>query len=85
MGVNLDMDDHVYVYQGESFNLIKLYEVYKVSKGSTPVIRQFGNWSLGDEQQHILDMISTTRSYKRNDFGVSGPRKPVSAGFTFAL
>ena len=71
MRVKIDLDDHIYVYQAESLHLIKLYEVYKVSERSTPIIRQFGDWSIGDESKHTHHMISKAKNFQRNDFGVS--------------
>ena len=67
----MDLDDHIYVYQAKSLHLVKLYEVYKVSERSTPIIRQFGNWSIGDESENTRDMISKAKNFQRNDFGVS--------------
>ena len=72
--VKLDLDDQVYIYQAESLHHFKLYEVYKISEGSAPIIRQFGTWSTGDEAQYTRKMIIEAKNYKRNDFGVSGLR-----------
>ena len=71
MDVKLDLDDHIYVYQAESLHLVKLYEVFKVSEKSTLIIRQFGDWSSGDELEHTRNMISKAKNFQRNDFGVS--------------
>ena len=71
MGVKLDLDDHIYVYQAESLHLIKLYEVFKYSERSTSIIRHFGDWSIGDESERTRNMISKAKNIQRNDFGVS--------------
>ena len=68
--VKLDINDQVYIYQVESIHLFKLYEVYKISKGSAPMIRSIGSWSYGEDLQVTRDTISEARNHKRTDFGV---------------
>ena len=70
--VQFDFNDQVFIYQVESIHLFKLYEVYKISKVSAPMIRSMGSWSHGEDVQVTRDTISEARNYKRTDFGVRG-------------
>ena len=68
--VQFDFNDQVYIYQVESIHLFKLYEVYKKSMDSAPIIRPFGSWLHGEDIQVTRDTISEARNDKRIDFGV---------------
>ena len=74
-GVELDFNDQVFIYQSESMLNFKLHEVYKISDGGPPIIKQFGSRSYGDISQDIRDLISEARNHKRLDFEVSNLNK----------
>ena len=71
-GVHLDLDDDVYIYQVNSYGskpYYQLYEVYKISDESVPVVVQVGNWSKGDNDSS-LKLVKEDKIKRRNDLRV---------------
>ena len=72
-GVNLDFDDEVYIYQvnsNGSKSYYQLYEVYKISDGSVPVVGRVGNWSKGNNNSSPIQ-VKEDKIKRRNDLRVS--------------
>ena len=70
----MDLDDEVYVYQVDAADPnshYQLYEVYKITDHSTPIIRQIGGWSPGREAHSAISIVMEEKNYRRNDLRVS--------------
>ena len=77
--VPLDLDDEVYVYKvntADPMSHYELYEVYKISDQSAPIVREIGSWSLrnGNGANKI---VMEDKNYRRNDLRVSGQHYSV--------
>ena len=59
-GIDLDIDDDVYIYQLhelEQNSKYELYEIYKILENTTPILNHIRSWSFG-ENYHDIDCIS---------------------------
>ena len=69
-GVDLDMDDEMYIYQMDTAGkrgLYQLYEVYKIYDEGPPQLNKVGEWTVDTE---VLDFTTVDKNIRRRDLKV---------------